>query len=208
MSEYYYCAFKILTLGESGVGKTSILLQFAENKFPKLHLATLGIDFRSKIIHVSDKDIKLKISDSAGQERFHVITRAMFKDANGIALIYDVTDKNSCSKIKYWIEQIKSNISEKDISLVLLGNKCDMKEREVSQQQGKEMAQELNISYFETSAKTGKGINEAFEHLAKEIMKKKGDVVSDRRKSFRLTSSTQRKNNKKGCCYSYSNKIE
>ena len=205
MSEY---SFKILTLGESAVGKTSILLRFAEDKFPKSHLATIGIDFRSKIIHVSDKDIKLKIWDSAGQERFHVITRSMIKGTDGIALIYDVTDENSFWKIKYWIEQIKLNISEEDISLVLLGNKCDIEKREVSKQQGKETAQKLNISYFETSAKTGKGINEAFKHLAKEILKKKGNVISDRRKSFRLTSSTQRKNNKKGCCYSYSNKIE
>ena len=207
MSEYY-CAFKILTLGESGVGKTSILLRFAGHKFRETYLATIGLDFHPKVIKVSDKDIQLKVWDSAGQERFHNITRTMFKDADGIALIYDVTDKESFSKIKYWIEQMKSNISEKDIGLVLLGNKCDIKERVVSQQQGKEMAQKLNISYFETSAKTGKGINEAFLHLAKEIMKKKGNVISDRRKSFRLTSSTQRKNNKKGCCYSYSNKIE
>ena len=207
MSEYDH-TFKILTLGESAVGKTSILIRFTENKFRKIYLATLGIDFRSKVIHVSGKDIKLKIWDSAGQERFHNITTAQFREADGIALIYDVTDEDSFWKIKYWIEQIKLNISEEDISLVLLGNKCDIKERVVSQQQGKEMAQELNISYFETSALNGKGINEAFKHLAKEIMKKKGDVISDRRKSFRLTSSTQRKNNKKGCCYSYSNKIE
>ena len=204
----YYTAFKILTLGESGVGKTSILLRFAGYKFRETYLATIGLDFHPKVIHVSDKDIKLNVWDSAGQERFHNITRTMFKGADGIALIYDVTDENSFWNLEYWIEQIKSNTSEKDIGLVLLGNKCDIEKRQVSKQQGKKMAQKLNISYFETSALNGTGINEAFEHLAKEIMKKKGNVISDRRKSFRLTSSTQRKNNKKGCCYSYSNKIE
>ena len=206
MSEYSHI-FKIFLLGENAVGKTKILFQFVKNTFTKSYLSTIGIDLGSKVIHVSDKIIQLKIWDSAGQERYRSIPMGMLKDADGIVLVYDVTNGESFSKINEWIEQIKLNINIEDISLVLLGNKCDIEKREVSQQQGKEMAQELNISYFETSALNGEGINEAFEHLAKEIMKKKGDVISDR-KSFYLSSSTKRKNNKKGCCYSYSNKIE
>ena len=199
--------FNLFTLGESAVGKTSILNRFEKKKFEKNRMATLGIDFRTKEITLNDKIIKLKIWDTAGQERFRSITNTLIKVPDGIVLVYDVTDEESFSTINYWIKQIESN-AKKDISLVLLGNKCDIEERSVSQEDGLKMAEKLKIRYFETSAKTGKGINEAFEHLVKEIMKKKGDVISDRKQSFSLTSSTQRKKNKKGCCYSYSNKIE
>ena len=190
--------FKILTIGESGVGKTCILRRFVENKFLKSHLATIGIDFRTKVIRVSGKDIKLKIWDTAGQERYHNITSQIYKGSDGIVLVYDVNDEVSFSKIKDWIEQIKSNISEGDISLVLLGNKCDIVERAVSQQRGQEMAESLQISYFETSALNGTGINEAFEGLTKEIMKKKNVINSDGR-TISLTSSKKAKN-KKRCC--------
>ena len=191
--------FKILTIGESGVGKTCILRRFVENKFLKSHhLATIGIDFRTKVIHVSGKDIKLKIWDTAGQERYHNITSQIYKGSDGIVLVYDVNDEVSFSKIKDWIEQIKSNISEGDISLVLLGNKCDIEERVISQQKGQEMAESLKISYFETSALNGTGINEAFEGLTKEIMKKKNVIISDGR-TISLTS-TQKAKNKKRCC--------
>ena len=190
--------FKILTIGESGVGKTCILRRFVENKFLKSHLATIGIDFRTKVIRVGGKDIKLKIWDTAGQERYHNITSQIYKGSDGIVLVYDVNDEVSFSKIRDWIEQIKSNISEGDISLVLLGNKCDIEERVVSKQKGQEMAENLKISYFETSALNGTGINEAFEGLTKEIMKKKNVIISDGR-TISLTSS-QKAKNKKRCC--------
>ena len=147
---------------------------------------------------MSGKDIKLKIWDTAGQERYHNITSQIYKGSDGIVLVYDVNDEVSFSKIKDWIEQIKSNISEGDISLVLLGNKCDIEERVVSQQKGQEMAESLQISYFETSALNGTGINEAFEGLTKEIMKKKNVINSDGR-TISLTSS-QKAKNKKRCC--------
>ena len=150
--------FKILTIGESGVGKTCILRRFVENKFLKSHLATIGIDFRTKVLHVCGKDIKLKIWDTAGQERYHNITSQIFKGAEGILLVYDVNDEVSFAKIKDWIEQIKSN-TEEEICLVLLGNKCDIEERAISKERGKEMAEELNINYYETSAFNGNGIN-------------------------------------------------
>ena len=192
--------FKILTIGESGVGKTCILRRFVENKFLKSHLATIGIDFRTKVLHVCGKDIKLKIWDTAGQERYHNITSQIFKGADGIILVYDVNDEISFSKIKDWIEQIMSNISQEEISLVLLGNKCDIEERAITKERGQEMADSLKVNYYETSALNGTGINEAFEGLTREIMKKKKVINSDGR-TISLTSSSQRnKKDNKGCC--------
>ena len=191
--------FNILTIGESGVGKTCILRRFVENKFLKSHLATIGIDFRTKVIHVYGKDIKLKIWDTAGQERYHNITSQIYKGADGIILVFDVNEEISFTKIKDWIEQIKSNVSQEEISLILLGNKCDIEERAISKEQGQEMANSLNVNYYETSALNGTGINEAFEGLTKEIMKKKKVINSDGR-TISLTSSQKAKNPKKGCC--------
>ena len=191
--------FKILTIGESGVGKTCILRRFVENKFLKSHLATIGIDFRTKVLQVYGKDIKLKIWDTAGQERYHNITSQIYKGADGIILVFDVNEEISFTKIKDWIEQIKSNISQDEISLILLGNKCDIEERAISKEQGQEMANSLKINYYETSALNGTGINEAFEGLTKEIMKKKKVINSDGR-TISLTSTQKAKNQKKGCC--------
>jgi len=191
--------FKILTIGESGVGKTCILRRFVENKFLKSHLATIGIDFRTKVIHVYGKDIKLKIWDTAGQERYHNITSQIYKGADGIILVFDVNEEISFTKIKDWIEQIKSNVSQEEISLILLGNKCDIEERAISKEQGQEMANSLNVNYYETSALNGTGINEAFEGLTKEIMKKKKVVDVDGR-NISLSSQSGQKKQAKSCC--------
>ena len=187
--------FKILTIGESNVGKTCILRRFVENKFSKIHLSTIGIDYRTKSLHVYGKDIKLKIWDTAGQERYHNITSQIFKGADGIMLVYDVTEETSFVKIKDWMEQIVTNIGGDDISIVLLGNKCDVEERAITKENGQEMAESLKVSYYETSALNGTGINEAFEGLTKEIMKKKNVSSDGRRISL---DSTMPKKNK--CC--------
>ena len=166
--------FKVLTIGESGVGKTCVLRRFVENKFLKNHLATIGIDFKTKTLNINNQEIKLKIWDTAGQERFRNITTQYYKGADGIVLVYDVTDEASYDKIRDWMDQILSNTQQDDIGLVLLGNKCDMEPRSVTEEMGKKMAEELKINYFETSALNGQGIKEAFEYLARDIMKKRG----------------------------------
>ena len=173
--------FKILTIGESGVGKTCILRRFVENKFLKNHLATIGIDFKTKTLNINDQEIKLKIWDTAGQERFRNITTQYYKGADGIVLVYDVTDDASYDKIRDWMDQIVHNTQKDEIGLVLLGNKCDMEPRNVTEEQGNKLAEELKISYFETSALNGQGINEAFEQLTRDIMKKK-ELEKDRKR--------------------------
>ena len=163
--------FKILTLGESGVGKTAILRRYVENKFEKHHLATIGIDYQSKTIKIKNKEIKLKIWDTAGQERYLNLASHLYKGADGIMLVYDITDEYSFSKITDWMEQINSNLSKNEIGIVLIGNKSDIEDRIIDTEKGEEKAKEYGIQYFETSALNGNGINEAFEGLAKQILK-------------------------------------
>ena len=173
--------FKILTIGESGVGKTCILRRFVENKFLKNHLATIGIDFKTKNIEIDGTPIKLKIRDTAGQERFRNITNQYYKGADGIILVFDVTDQKSFEKIKEWMSQIKANTQADQIGLVLLGNKCDIEPRTISKNDGEELGKELGIEYYETSAMKGDGIAQAFEFLAKNILtKKKIDLKNEK----------------------------
>ena len=191
--------FKILTIGESNVGKTCILRRFVENKFLQKHLSTIGIDYRTKSVYIHGKDIKLKIWDTAGQERYHNLTYQIFKGADGIMLVYSVIDETSFAKITDWIEQIKTFIPEDKISIILVGNKCDLEERIITKEQGQEMADSLKVKYFETSALDGTGIQEAFEELTKEIMQKKAIITRDYY-SFSLNPEQNNKNKKKRCC--------
>ena len=191
--------FKILTIGESGVGKTCVLRRFVENKFLKNHLATIGIDFKTKTLNINNQEIKLKIWDTAGQERFRNITTQYYKGADGIVLVYDVTDESSYEKIRDWMEQILSNTQQEEIGLVLLGNKCDMEPRVVTEDMGKKMAEELKISYYETSALTGQGIKEAFEELTMDIMKKRGVSEGNNPGGDELNSKKKKKE-KSDCC--------
>ena len=200
MSSDSSVTFKILTIGESGVGKTCVLRRFVENKFLKNHLATIGIDFKTKTLNINNKEIKLKIWDTAGQERFRNITTQYYKGADGIVLVYDVTDDGSFEKIRDWMAQIQSNAQRDELGLVLLGNKCDIEPRVVTEEQGTKMAEELKVSYFETSALNGQGINEAFEQLARDIMKKKGVGDDNKDGGMELNNNNKKMNHNGHCC--------
>lgn len=200
--------FKILTIGESGVGKTCILRRFVENKFLKNHLATIGIDFKTKNIALGDKTVKLKIWDTAGQERFRNITNQYYKGADGIILVFDVTNKDSFDKIGDWMSQIQGNTSENEISIVLLGNKIDMEPRVITPEMGSILASKLGIKYFETSAFSGTNINESITFLSKDILgKKKGDLIASANQheytggvSINENKDKKQEKKKKDCC--------
>ena len=191
--------FKILTIGESGVGKTCILRRFVEDKFLKNHLATIGIDFKTKNIIVDGVQVKLKIWDTAGQERFRNITNQYYKGADGIILVYDVTDRTSFEKIREWMNQIKQNTTEDEIGLVLLGNKCDADLRDVSENDGIELGKELGIQYFESSAMNNINISESFNYLAKQILSKR-KIDTPTKVSNNKNLNTPQKKKKEGCC--------
>jgi small GTP-binding protein len=191
---------KILTLGETTVGKTSLLNKFTENTFSKTQFATIGIDFKLKKININGKTIELKIWDTAGQERYRNLTKQYYKGADGILLIFDLTKKETFLKINDWIDQLNSHFNQDEISIILIGNKKDLSDREISYEEGNERGKELNILYFETSAKTGENVNEAFNSLTNEILKKKG-IFLERNNSLQINQKKfLQKTSKKSCC--------
>ena len=194
----YDCLFKLLIIGESGVGKTCILLRFTEDSFTANHLTTIGIDFKIKIINIDNKLVKLQIWDTAGQERFRTITKTYYKGAHGIILTYDVTDLNSFRSIKNWIKQIESN-AQSSVCKVLVGNKCDKSDRKVTVEEGKKLAEEFNMEFFETSAKSNQNINEVFTFLTREILKTQGDAGTNGGQKLNGDNSENKKR-WGGCC--------
>ena len=186
----YDYLFKLLIIGESGVGKTCLLLRFTDDSFTANHLTTIGIDFKIKIINIENKLIKLQIWDTAGQERFRTITKTYYKGAHGIILTYDVTDQNSFKNIRNWIKQIEAN-AQTSVKKVLVGNKCDKPDRVVTEEEGKKLAEEYNIGFFETSAKTNKNVHNVFNYLVKEMIMEKDE---EERKKIEKEKESLKKN--------------
>ena len=169
--------YKILLLGDSTVGKTCFLLRYMDDSFLDLHMATIGLDYRLKTMILEDqKIVKVQLWDTAGQDKFRAITRNYYKGANGIILIFDVTNENSYENIKKWVNEIKEEISE-NVEIVLIGNKIDnVKDRIISKEKGNKLAEEIGVKFFETSAKTGEGINESVFFLVKKIFENDPEV--------------------------------
>ena len=165
------CVYKVLLLGDSTVGKTCFLLRYCDKTFQEAHLSTIGLDYRLKSMTLANgKHIKLQIWDTAGQDRFRAITKNYQKGANGIILIYDVTNIQSFENVKNWIAQIKEEANPNAI-IYLAGNKIDVNESQkaVKTEDGKKIADELTIKFYETSAKNGINVNEIFEDLVEKI---------------------------------------
>ena len=158
----------------------------------------IGIDFKIKIINLEGKLIKLQIWDTAGQERFRTITKTYYKGAHGIILTYDVTDQNSFKNIRNWIKQIEAN-AQTNVCKVLVGNKCDKPDRAVTEEDGKKLADDFNMSFFETSAKTNQNVNEVFNFLTSEILKSNAGKPQNEGNK-KLSKTDGNKDGKKGCC--------
>ena len=165
--------YKVLLLGDWSVGKTCLLMRYMDNTFTEMHLSTIGIDSKVKIVNLKEGlDAKIQIWDTAGQERYKTIAKSYIKGANGILLVYDVTKRNSFEGIKNWVKQIKDLVSSR-VNVVLIGNKIDLEDkREVKTEEGEQLGKEFNYQFFETTAKDGVNINEAFEALIKSIAEK------------------------------------
>ena len=164
-NDYDYI-YKLLVVGNSGVGKSSLLLRFAEDKFTELFESTIGVDFKIKYMTVNDKIIKLQLWDSAGNEQFRSITKCYYKGTSGVIIVYDVTDVNSFNNIKTWVNDIKENSD--NMPFILVGNKTDL-DRKIPYEQAKELADSLNIEYIETSSKNNKNIEKVFMTIVEEI---------------------------------------
>ena len=195
------CVYKILLLGDSMVGKTCFLLKYTDKSFQEIHMSTIGLDYRLKTLTLKNrKTVKLQIWDTAGQDRFRSITKNYYKKANGIILIYDVTNKKSYKNISVWINQIKEE-ADPNVVIYLAGNKIDMEEeRKIKTEEGEKLAEEYNFPFKETSAKEDININETFEDIAERIDEifSKSTANAEIRMTKNRLSNAQKK--KKGCC--------
>ena len=211
--ENYDLIFKLVLIGDSGVGKTNILTRYTKNEFSLATQATVGVEFGSKIIKKNDKLIKLQIWDTAGQERYKSITSAYYKGSKGAFVVYDISRKPTFENVDKWIGELKTNASE-DVLIMLVGNKSDLEDkREVQIDEAKKKAEQHKIAFCETSALKGNNIEQAFDSLideiAKKVEKEKLSEVKVIKESIPITLDTNEKkekdngknnNNKKNCC--------
>ena len=163
---------KYIIIGDSGVGKSNILLKYIHDQFNEEFQSTIGVEFGAKNIKIKDKVYRIQIWDTAGQEMFRSITRAYFKSSVCACVVYDITSKTSFENIQSWIEDCKK-LSPKSIFMVLIGNKIDLEDqRKVTYEEGRDCAIKYGMLFFETSAKNGNNISEVFFESCKEIAEK------------------------------------
>ena len=205
-SEDYEFIFKVLLLGNSNVGKSSLFLRFVDDIWNDTFVPTIGIDYKLKNVKMEDgKIVKLQIWDTAGQERFKNIIASYYRGAHGILLIYDVTDKDSFKNLSNWLIEIEKNAS-KNVLKVLIGNKTDLEDkRAVTYNQGKEFADTYGLKFIETSAKKNLNVTEAFETLGRELMAASDDKrINKQKPNKKVTVSNAQdltpEQQKKGCC--------
>jgi Ras-related protein Rab-2A len=168
----YAYLFKYIIIGDSGVGKSCLLLQFTDKRFEPVHDLTIGVEFGARMINKNDKQIKLQIWDTAGQESFRSITRSYYRGATGALLVYDVTRRETFDHLQSWLEDAKQN-SNTTMTIMLIGNKCDLEsKRQVSPEEGQAFAAEHDLVFLETSAKTAHNVDDAFMKTADAIFDK------------------------------------
>ena len=203
--ENYDFIFKVLLLGNSDVGKSSLLLRYVDSVWSDTFVPTIGVDFKVKTIEIGGKKVKLQIWDTAGQERFRTVVSTYFRGAHGIFLIYDITNRDSFKNLENWLIEIEKNASE-NVLKILIGNKNDLEdERDITPDEGKAFANRNGMQFIETSAKMNTNVNEAFETLGKLMIEfnsqQKQAMTQDKKdKKVLGASSGKNLNTKKGCC--------
>ena len=204
----YEHLYKIIILGDSGVGKSNILGRYLKNEFKYNTKSTVGVEFGSKKLKIQGSNVKLQIWDTAGQERYRAITSAYYKGSKGCFIVYDISCLKTFENVEKWYQEIIKT-GDKGISIVLVGNKCDLEnDREVTMEMGQKKAKDLNIPFFETSALSNTNIGDIFQSISEDIYSKclaeknsdeddDYDIVPKDAKNITIASSNT--NNKK-CC--------
>jgi small GTP-binding protein len=193
------------TLGDSGVGKSNLSSVYVNNKFEPEIIATIGFNclIKDTIIKINniEKKIKIKIWDTAGQEKFKSVSVQYIKNCIGILLVYSIDDRNSLNNLENWIKDIKDKTNYEKVPLILIGNKCDLEdERKVSKEEGEKFALKYNIKFFECSAKNNINVNQAFESLINEVVENYQDeFISENDKGIKIEENIN-KTKKEGCC--------
>ena len=196
---------QLLIIGDSKVGKTSILRRFCQNTFNSQYLTTIGVDFFTKDVIINKKTIHVKIWDTAGQERYRAVTQNFLKKSQGLLIVYSVDDENSFNGLKFWIESIEKNISFKngEFPIIIVGNKIDIKPRIVDKTKVENLAKSKNYEYFEVSAKTGEGVDESMKYLIQksvEFLEKNDEENNILRNSIKINKNEINKEEKSNNC--------
>jgi len=179
MAERYDYLFKFIIIGDAATGKSCLLHRFIDDQFKTESTHTIGVEFGSKIVEVGGQSIKLQIWDTAGQERFRSVTKSYYRGAAGAILVYDVTSRDSYNNVSSWLGDAR-NLADKNIAIVLVGNKIDLaNDREVTFLEASRFAQENELMFLETSARTGEGVTEVFMKCARTILTKVESGILD-----------------------------
>ena len=199
--------FKAILIGNSAVGKSSILKAISEHEYDRIYTPTLGIDFKVQTFTIDDKLVKLQIWDTAGQERFRSVCRSYYKGSQGVIFVYDVADRMSFKDIENWMEDVEK-IAGHDVCKILVGNKSDLTTmRRVPYEEGKRLANNLGIQFMETSAKMAYNVEDVFINIAKE-MKAKAEAkrelekaaIEENARMFGLGKTKPKRKMVPGCC--------
>ena len=192
----------IMLLGDSSVGKSSILKRYSKNQFSPNFISSIGVDFETKILKINNQNINVSIWDTAGQERYKVLSKNYYNQSDGFVIVYDITKKETFFNVKKWIEEINDSCSEYN-KTVIVGNKSDLEEdRQIKKEDGKKLAQDHNLNFFEISALKGHNIDKAFDCLIKIILKDiKSKESNESNRTSKLTIQSHRKYNNKRKCF-------
>ncbi|XP_018335926.1 ras-related protein Rab-35-like [Agrilus planipennis] len=201
MAKDYDHLFKLLIIGDSGVGKSSLLLRFSDNTFTGSYITTIGVDFKIKTVNIDGQRVKLQIWDTAGQERFRTITSTYYRGTHGVIVVYDVTNGETFANVKRWLHEIEQNCDV--VNRVLVGNKNDCPDRKVVlTEDAKRFADTMGIQLFETSAKDNINVEEMFLSVTRLVLRSKQEM-KERQNVTSNDTVNLRKSNKQGkkkCC--------
>ncbi|PWA16238.1 hypothetical protein CCH79_00004559, partial [Gambusia affinis] len=179
MAKQYDVLFRLLLLGDSGVGKTCMLRRFTEDEFDLSHISTIGVDFKMKTIEIDGLKVRIQIWDTAGQERYQTITKQYYRRAQGIVFVYDITNLPSFQHIAKWASDV-DEFAPDDVQTILVGNKADEEfGRQVTKDQGKKLAETYGMEFFETSASTSSNISETFIRVTELVLQAQMRYVDD-----------------------------
>uniref|UniRef100_UPI00398E838E ras-related protein Rab-18-like n=1 Tax=Pristiophorus japonicus TaxID=55135 RepID=UPI00398E838E len=201
MEEEILATLKILMIGESGVGKSSLLLRFTDGTFDSEIGSTIGVDFKVKTMKCDGNSVKLAIWDTAGQERFRTLTPSYYRGAQGVILVYDVTRRETFVKLENWLNELETYSTKHGIVKMLVGNKIDKQNHEVDRNEGLRFARKHAMLFIEASAKTCDGVECAFEEVVEKIIQTPGLWEAEgHNKGVKLSDSAS---NQDGACSGY-----
>ncbi|CAD8177295.1 unnamed protein product [Paramecium pentaurelia] len=202
-SDDYDYQYKIVIIGDSGVGKTNIMTQFTRGEFSEETKTTVGVEFANKQLVIDDKIIKAQLWDTAGQERYRAIISSYYKGASGALIVFDITKQSTFDNVDRWMKEVQESTSN-EISVILVGNKSDLRHlRQISSDVSSAYASKHKIAFLETSAKDGANVHEAFNKLINEIhsKNKNNSIYTQKKTNQSITEAVQIDNQKdSGCC--------